>query len=169
MRFRPHSLGCRAVAATPAVRVLEKAKVAHTLHPYDPDHPSEQGYGEAAVAALGSDPRQVFKTLVARVDGELTVAIVPVAGTLDLKALAAAAGGRKAVMADPADAERTTGYVRGGISPLGQRKQLPTVVDESALGFATVMVSAGKRGLQVELPPADLIRLTRAKTAPIGR
>jgi Cys-tRNA(Pro)/Cys-tRNA(Cys) deacylase len=157
------------VAATPAVRVLEKAKVAHTLHPYDPDHPSEQGYGEAAVAALGSDPRQVFKTLVARVDGVLTVAIVPVAGTLDLKALAAAAGGRKAVMADPVDAERTTGYVRGGISPLGQRKQLPTVVDESALEFATVMVSAGKRGLQVELSPADLIRLTRAKTAPIGR
>jgi Cys-tRNA(Pro)/Cys-tRNA(Cys) deacylase len=169
MRFRAQSLGCRAVAATPAVRVLEKAKVAHTLHPYDPDHPSEQGYGEAAVAALGSDPRQVFKTLVARVDGELTVAIVPVAGTLDLKALAAAAGGRKAVMADPADAERTTGYVRGGISPLGQRKQLPTVVDQSALEFATVMVSAGKRGLQVELPPADLVRLTRAKTAPIGR
>ena len=157
------------MAATPAVRVLEKAKVAHTLHPYDPDHPSEQGYGEAAVAALGSDPRQVFKTLVARVDGELTVAIVPVAGTLDLKALATAAGGRKAVMADPADAERTTGYVRGGISPLGQRKQLPTVVDESALQFATIMVSAGKRGLQVELPPADLVRLTRAKTAPIGR
>ncbi len=157
------------MAATPAVRVLEKAKVAHTLHPYDPDHPAEKGYGEAAVAALGSDPRQVFKTLVARVDGELTVAIVPVAGTLDLKALAAAAGGRKAVMADPADAERTTGYVRGGISPLGQRKQLPTVVDESALQFATVMVSAGKRGLQVELPPGDLVRLTRARTAAIGR
>ncbi len=157
------------MAATPAVRVLEKAKVAHTLHPYDPDHPAEKGYGEAAVAALGSDPRQVFKTLVARVDGELTVAIVPVAGTLDLKAVEAAAGGRKAVMADPADAERTTGYVRGGISPLGQRKQLPTVVDESALQFATVMVSAGKRGLQVELPPGDLVRLTRARTAAIGR
>ena len=157
------------MAATPAVRVLEKAKVAHTLHPYDPDHPVEQGYGEAAVAALGSDPRQVFKTLVARVDGELTVAVVPVAGTLDLKALAAATGGRKAVMADPADAERTTGYVRGGISPLGQRKALPTVVDESALEFATIMVSAGKRGLQVELPPTELVRLTRARTAPIGR
>jgi Cys-tRNA(Pro)/Cys-tRNA(Cys) deacylase len=157
------------VAATPAVRVLEKAKVPHALHPYDPDHPSDQGYGEAAVTALGSDPRQVFKTLVARVDGNLTVAVVPVAGTLDLKALATAAGGRKAVMAEPADAERTTGYVRGGISPLGQRKQLPTVVDESALEFATVMVSAGKRGLQVELPPADLVRLTRARTAPIGR
>jgi Cys-tRNA(Pro)/Cys-tRNA(Cys) deacylase len=158
-----------AVAATPAVRVLEKAKIPHTLHPYDPEHPSDQGYGEAAVAALGSDPRQVFKTLVARVDGELTVAIVPVAGILDLKALAAAVGGRKALMADPADAERATGYVRGGISPLGQRKALPTVVDESALEFATIMVSAGKRGLQVELPPAELVRLTRARTAPIGR
>jgi Cys-tRNA(Pro)/Cys-tRNA(Cys) deacylase len=157
------------VAATPAVRALERAKVAHTLHPYDTEHPSDQGHGEAAVAALGADPRQVFKTLVARVDGVLTVAVVPVAGTLDLKALAAAAGGRKATMADPADAERTTGYVLGGISPLGQRKALPTVVDESALGFATVMVSAGRRGLQVELAPADLVRLTRARTAAIGR
>lgn len=157
------------MAATPAVRALEKAKVAHTLHPYDPEHPADQGYGEAAVAALGSDPRQVFKTLVTRVDGVLTVAVVPVAGTLDLKALATAAGGRKAVMADPSDAERTTGYVRGGISPIGQRRQLPTVVDDSALQFATVLVSAGRRGLQVELAPADLVRLTRARTAPIGR
>ena len=157
------------MAATPAVRVLEKARVAHTLHPYDPEHAADQGYGEAAVAALGSDPRQVFKTLVASVDGKLTVAVVPVAGTLDLKALATATGGRKAVMADPADAERATGYVRGGISPLGQKKLLPTVVDDSALQFATVMVSAGKRGLQVELAPADLVTLTRARTAPIGR
>ncbi len=157
------------MAATPAVRVLEKAGVAFSLHSYDPEHPSDQGYGEAAVAALGSDPRQVFKTLVARVDGTLTVALVPVAGTLDLKALAAAAGGRRAVMAEPADAERATGYVRGGISPLGQRRGLPTIVDESALGFATVLVSAGRRGLQVELPPADLVRLTRARTAAIGR
>jgi Cys-tRNA(Pro)/Cys-tRNA(Cys) deacylase len=151
------------------VQVLEKAKVPHTLHPYDPDHPAGQGHGEAAVAALGADPRQVFKTLVARVDGALTVAVVPVAGTLDLKALAAAVGGRKAVMADPADAERSSGYVVGGISPLGQRRPLPTVVDDSALGFETVMVSAGRRGLQVELPPAELVRLTRARTAPIGR
>ena len=158
-----------AVAATPAVRALERARVVHTLHPYDPEHPSDQGHGEAAVAALGADPRQVFKTLVARVDGVLTVAVVPVAGTLDLKALAAATGGRKAVMADPADAERTTGYVLGGISPLGQKRALPTVVDDSALDFPTVMVSAGKRGLQVELPPAELVRLTRARTAPIGR
>ena len=157
------------MAATRAVQVLEKARAAHTLHPYDPEHPSDQGHGEAAVAALGADPRQVFKTLVTRVDGVLTVAVVPVSGTLDLKALATAAGGRKAAMADPADAERTTGYVLGGISPLGQRRALPTVVDDSALGFATVMVSAGRRGLQVELAPADLVRLTRARTAPIGR
>ncbi|MGK5113109.1 Cys-tRNA(Pro) deacylase [Geodermatophilus sp. CPCC 205506] len=157
------------MAATPAVRALEKARVRHTLHPYDPEHPSDQGHGEAAVAALGADARQVFKTLVTRVDGALTVAVVPVSGSLDLKALAAAAGGRRAAMAEPADAERTTGYVLGGISPLGQRKALPTVVDESALGFDTVLVSAGRRGLQVELAPADLVRLTRARTAPIGR
>jgi Cys-tRNA(Pro)/Cys-tRNA(Cys) deacylase len=157
------------VAATPAVRVLEKARVVHTLRPYDAEHPADQGHGEAAVAALGADPRQVFKTLVARVDGTLTVAVVPVAGPLDLNPFTAAACRRKAVMAEPADAERATGYVLGGISPLGQKKALPTVVDESALGFVTVMVSAGRRGLQVELPPADLVRLTRARTASIGR
>jgi Cys-tRNA(Pro)/Cys-tRNA(Cys) deacylase len=157
------------VAATRAVQVLERAGVPHRLHPYDPDHPAEQGYGEAAAAALGVAPERLFKTLVTRVDGALTVAVVPVSGALDLKALAAAAGGRKAAMAEPADAERTTGYVRGGISPLGQRKALPTVVDDSALGFDTVLVSAGRRGLQVELPPAELVRLTRARTAPIGR
>jgi Cys-tRNA(Pro)/Cys-tRNA(Cys) deacylase len=157
------------VAATPAVRVLERAGVAHALHTYDPEHPAGHGHGEAAVAALGADPRQVFKTLVTRVDGALTVAVVPVSGMLDLKALAAAADGRKAAMADPADAERTTGYVRGGISPLGQRKALPTVVDSSALSFATVLVSAGRRGIQVELPPAELVRLTRARTAAICR
>jgi Cys-tRNA(Pro)/Cys-tRNA(Cys) deacylase len=163
------SLRWDVVAATPAVNVLVRAKVPHTLHPYDPEHPSDQRHGDAAVAALGADPRQVFKTLVARVDGALTVALVPVSGTLDLKALAAAVGGRKAVMAEPADAERTTGYVLGGISPLGQRKALPTVVDASAMDFGTVMVSAGRRGLQVELAPADLVRLTKAGTAPIGR
>src|SRR3954452_10894026 len=113
--------------------MLEKGKVAHTLHPYDPDHPDAHGYGEEAVGALGADPRQVFKTLLTRVDGALTVAVVPVSGSLDLKALAAAAGGRKAAMAAPADSERTTGYVLGGISPLGQKKALPTVVDETAM------------------------------------
>jgi Cys-tRNA(Pro)/Cys-tRNA(Cys) deacylase len=168
------------VAATPAVRALERAGVPFTLHEYEPasgpgghghghGHGHSHSYGDVAVAALGADPAQVFKTLVARVDGALTVAVVPVSGQLDLKALAAAAGGRKAAMADPADAERTTGYVRGGISPLGQRKALPTVLDESALGFGTVLVSGGRRGLQVELPPAELVRLTRARTAAIAR
>ena len=159
------------MAATPAVRTLDQARATYSLHEYDPapDTGEGHGWGEVAVAALGADPARVLKTLVTRVDGALTVAVVPVAGTLDLKALAAASGGRKAAMAEPADAERATGYVLGGISPLGQKKSLPTVVDESALGFATVLVSAGRRGLQVELPPADLVRLTRARTAPIGR
>ena len=157
------------MAATPAVRTLVQEEVAHTLHTYDAGHPADTGYGEAAVAALGVDARQLFKTLVTVVDGALTVAVVPVATTLDLKALAAAVGGRKAAMADPADAERATGYVRGGISPLGQKKALPTVVDSTALEFPTVLVSAGRRGLQVELPPGELVRLTRARTAPIGR
>ncbi len=156
------------MAATPAVRALERARVAHTLHTYDPEHAEGHGYGEAAVAALGQDPRQVFKTLVARVDGALTVAVVPVAGSLDLKALAAATGGRKATMADPADAERTTGYVRGGISPLGQRKRLPLVLDSSAEAHETIYVSAGRRGLEVELAPADLLRLTGGTTAPVA-
>ncbi|WP_222194015.1 Cys-tRNA(Pro) deacylase [Modestobacter italicus] len=158
------------MAATPAVRALEKAQVTWTLHEYDPsDGADGHGWGEAAVAALGADPARVFKTLVTRVDGALTVAVVPVSGHLDLKALAAAAGGRKASMAEPVDAERATGYVRGGISPLGQRKALPTVVDESALDLPTVLVSAGRRGLQVELAPADLVRLTRARTAAVAR
>ncbi|MGY1857808.1 Cys-tRNA(Pro) deacylase [Modestobacter sp. SYSU DS0290] len=158
------------MAATPAVRALERAEAAFALHQYEPaDGAAGHGHGEVAVAALGADPARVLKTLVTRVDGALTVAVVPVSGHLDLKALAAAAGGRKAAMADPVDAERATGYVRGGISPLGQRKALPTVVDDSALGFATVLVSAGRRGLQVELAPADLVRLTRARTAPIAR
>lgn len=157
------------MAATPAMRVLERAEVAHTLHHYDAGPADDAGYGMAAAAALGADPRRVFKSLVVRVDGALVVAVVPVAGSLDLKALAAAAGGRKAAMAEPKDAERSSGYVRGGISPLGQRTPLPTVVDESALEFATVLVSAGRRGLQVELAPTDLIALTRASTASIGR
>jgi len=158
------------MAATPAVRVLEQAGVAFELRAYDADdHEDGVGYGEAAVTALGQDPATVFKTLLARVDGDLVVAVVPVSGQLDLKALAAAVGGRRAAMADPADAERSSGYVRGGISPLGQRRALPTVVDDSALGLPTVCVSGGRRGLQVELAPADLVALTRARTAPIGR
>jgi Cys-tRNA(Pro)/Cys-tRNA(Cys) deacylase len=154
---------------TPATVALEKAGLPFTVHAYTHDPASELSYGDEAAAALGTAREQVFKTLVAEVDGALTVAVVPVAGSLDLKALAAAAGGKRAVMADPADAERTTGYVRGGISPLGQRKRLPTVVDASALGFATVFVSAGKRGLELELSPHDLVALTAATTAGVAR
>jgi Cys-tRNA(Pro)/Cys-tRNA(Cys) deacylase len=122
-----------------------------------------------AAQALGLDPAQVFKTLLADVDGALTVAVVPVDRSLDLKALAAAVGGKRAVMAEPAAAERATGYVVGGISPLGQRRRLPTVVDVSALEWATVLVSAGRRGLDVELSPGDLVRMTSAVTAPVSR
>ncbi|MFF5568589.1 Cys-tRNA(Pro) deacylase [Streptomyces sp. NPDC012623] len=153
---------------TPATVALTAAGTAYTLHTYEHD-PASPSYGEEAARALGVAPERVFKTLVADVDGELTVAVVPVAGSLDLKALAAAVGGRRAAMADPAAAERTTGYVRGGISPLGQRKRLRTVVDASAGGHATVCVSAGRRGLEVELSPADLASLTGATLAPIGR
>ncbi|MFJ4808348.1 Cys-tRNA(Pro) deacylase [Streptomyces longwoodensis] len=155
-------------SGTPATVALTAAGVDFTVHAYDhdPNHPS---YGEEAAEAMGVSPERVFKTLVADVDGALTVAVVPVAGQLDLKALAAAVGGKKAAMADPALAERTTGYVRGGISPLGQRKKLPTVLDASAGGHATICVSAGRRGLEVELSPADLATLTGATLAPIGR
>lgn len=141
----------RSGGGTPATVALEKAAVPFTVHAYEHDPASELSYGAEAAAALGTAAERVFKTLVAEVDTVLTVAVVPVSATLDLKALASAAGGKRAAMADPAAAERTTGYVRGGISPLGQRKALPTVVDASALGFETVYVSAGKRGLEVEL------------------
>ncbi|MER8070820.1 Cys-tRNA(Pro) deacylase [Streptomyces sp. NPDC094034] len=153
---------------TPATVALTAAGTPYTLHAYEHD-PASPSYGEEATEALGVSPDRVFKTLVADVDGELTVAVVPVAGSLDLKALAAAVGGKRASMADPVTAERTTGYVRGGISPLGQRKRLRTVVDASAEAHATICVSAGRRGLEVELSPADLASLTSAVLAPIGR
>ncbi|TYK47825.1 Cys-tRNA(Pro) deacylase [Actinomadura decatromicini] len=153
---------------TPATVAAAKAKIEFTLHPYEVD-PDAESYGEAAAEALGISPDRIFKTLLAEVDGRLTVGVVPVSATLDLKALAAAAGGKKARMAEPKDAERATGYVVGGISPLGQRRRLPTVVDESASGLATVYVSAGRRGLQIELVPADLVRLTGAAVAAIAR
>lgn len=153
---------------TPATALLTKQKVKHTLHTYDvsPDSPN---YGALVADAIGADPARVFKTLVTEVDGALTVAVVPVTGEIDLKALAAAAGGKKAAMADRDLAEKTTGYVRGGISPLGQRKRLPTVIDQSALDDDLIYVSAGKRGLQLRLAPADLVRLTSATLAPIAR
>lgn len=153
---------------TPATVVLEKAKAEFTLHPYEHD-PSAQAYGEEAADALGVPYERIFKTLVAETESGLAVAVVPVAGRLDLKALAAALGGKRAAMADAAKVERVTGYVVGGISPLGQRKRLPTVVDDSALNFETIYFSAGKRGLQIETAPATLIELTGAVTAPIGK
>ncbi|MEU1474893.1 Cys-tRNA(Pro) deacylase [Streptomyces sp. NPDC001668] len=153
---------------TPATVALTTAGVPFTVHAYDHD-PSHPSYGEEAAEAMGVSPDRVFKTLVADVDGALTVAVVPVAGSLDLKALATAVGGKRAAMADPALAERTTGYVRGGISPLGQRKRLPTVLDASASAHDTICVSAGRRGLEVELAPKDLAGLTNAVLAPIGR
>ena len=152
---------------TPATVLLTRQRVAHQLHPYqvDPDTPN---YGAAVAQTLDIDPGRVFKTLVTEVDGSLTVAVVPVTGDVDLEALAAAAGGKRAAMAERDVAERTTGYVRGGISPLGQRKRLPTVIDASATTFETIYVSAGRRGLQVELDPADLVRLTAAVVAGIA-
>lgn len=152
---------------TPATALLTRRKIAHSTHPYDvsPDAPN---YGALVAEALGVPPARVFKSLVTEVDGGLTVAVVPVTGELDLKALAAAVGGKRAAMADRTVAERATGYVRGGISPLGQRKRLPTVVDASALEHPTVYVSAGRRGLQLQLAPTDLVALTGAVTAPIA-
>jgi ybaK/ebsC protein len=153
---------------TPATVALTAAGAAFTVRSYEHD-PAAPSYGDEAAEALGVSPDRVFKTLVADVDGELTVAVVPVAGSLDLKALASAVGGKRAAMADPAAAERTTGYVRGGISPLGQRKRLRTVLDESAATHATICVSAGRRGLEVELSATVLATLTNATLAPIAR
>jgi len=153
--------------ATPATALLVKEKVAHRLHPYrvDADTPN---YGAAVADTLGIAQERVFKTLVTEVDGALAVAVVPVAGDLDLKGLAAALRGKRAAMANREVAERATGFVRGGISPLGQRKALPTVIDESASSFPTIYISAGRRGLQVELDPADLVRLRGTTLARIA-
>jgi Cys-tRNA(Pro)/Cys-tRNA(Cys) deacylase len=153
---------------TPATRLLAQRKVPHTVHAYQHD-PRAGSYGLEAADALGIPPERVFKTLVASVDGGLAVGIVPVAGSLDLKSLAAAVGGKRATLADPAAAERSTGYVLGGISPLGQRKHLRTVLDASAADHPTVFVSAGRRGLEIELTPTDLAHLTAAILAPIAR
>jgi Cys-tRNA(Pro)/Cys-tRNA(Cys) deacylase len=160
--------GRKASGGTPATVALTRAGVAFTEHRYRHD-PAAASYGVEAAAQLGLPPDQVFKTLLTRVDGRLVVAVVPVSGQLDLKAVAAAVDGRRATMADPADAERATGYVVGGISPVGQRRALPTVVDDTALGFGTVYVSGGRRGLDLGLAPADLVRVTGAVVAAIGR
>lgn len=156
------------VGGTPATTALAAAGVSFTVHDYDHD-PRSESYGEEAAAAMGISPARVFKTLLAEVDGTLTVAVVPVSGQLDLKALARAVGGRKAAMTDPKAAERSTGYVVGGISPIGQKRAHPTVVDATVHDHPSVYVSAGRRGLEIELSPADLVRLTDAVTALIGR
>lgn len=147
---------------TPAVVAAERAGIPFTLHEYDHD-PAAASYGEEAAEKTGVDPARVFKTLVVVQDGALSVAIVPVATQLDLRAL-----GKRAALADRAAAERATGYVLGGISPLGQRKRLPTLLDESALAFDTIYVSAGRRGLELELAPDDLVALTAARVAAVA-
>jgi Cys-tRNA(Pro)/Cys-tRNA(Cys) deacylase len=152
---------------TAATIALERAGISFAVHEYAPD-PRHESYGLEASQALGVAPERVFKTLIAEVDGALVAGVVPVEGQLDLKALAAAAGGKRAAMAAVGAAERATGYVAGGISPVGQRKRLPVFLDASALGFPTVFCSAGRRGLEIELAPGDLVRAANATVARIG-
>ncbi len=153
---------------TPATVALDRAGMRFTLHSYDHD-PRAESYGLEAAEALGVDPSRVFKTLLVTLDGTPVVGIVAVSGQLDLKALARALGGSKAAMANPADAERLTGYVTGGISPVGQKRRLRTVLDASALDHDTVYVSAGRRGLEVEVDPADLVTITEAIVDRVSR
>jgi Cys-tRNA(Pro)/Cys-tRNA(Cys) deacylase len=161
--------------ATPAIDIVRRAGVVHTIHEYElperhgREREARPSYGLDAAAALGVEPGRMFKTLVANVDDRLVLAVVPVDRELDLKRLAAAVGGRRAVIADPAAAERATGTVVGGISPVGSRRPLAVVVDVSILDHATVFVSAGRRGLQLELAPADLVRLSKAQTTRVAR
>lgn len=153
---------------TPATVALTKAGLPFTTHAYEHD-PAAKSYGLEAAEALGLAPEQVFKTLLVEVDGKLAVGVVPVDRQLDLKAVAAALNGKKAVMADPAAAERTTGYVVGGISPIGQKRRLPTVIDATATEHDQVYVSGGRRGLDLGLSPTDLITITTADIAHIAR
>jgi len=154
---------------TPALDLLKKVRAEHRIHSYEHD-PKAASYGLEAAEKLGLEPARVFKTLLAATEkGELLVAVVPVVGSLDLKALAHAAGAKKTEMADPAAAQRATGYLLGGISPLGQKKRLRTFIDQSAVPFATIYVSAGRRGLEVELAAAVLAEHTHATFAEIGR
>jgi Cys-tRNA(Pro)/Cys-tRNA(Cys) deacylase len=158
----------RAGGGTPATVALTRAGISYEVRLYEHD-PRAESYGLEAAEALGADPARVFKTLLAALDGSLVVGIVPVSGQLDLKALARALGGSKAVMADVAAAERATGYVAGGISPIGQKRPHRTVLDASALEHDTILVSGGRRGFDVELAPHDLVAITGAVTATIGR
>jgi Cys-tRNA(Pro)/Cys-tRNA(Cys) deacylase len=153
---------------TAATALLTRQGIPYTVHSYSHD-PRHGSYGTEAAEALGVEPERVLKTLVADVDGELAVGVVPVASQLDLKALAAALGGRRAALADAPAAERATGYVVGGISPLGHRRRLRVVIDSAALAFPAVFCSGGRRGLEIELAPADLVRAAEAAVAPIAR
>ena len=157
-----------AVPSTPATVALSAAGIPFSEHAYDHD-PANRNFGEEAATVLGLDPEQVFKTLMVDVDGSLAVAVVPVTGKLDLGALASALVGKRATMADPTVAERKTGYLVGGISPIGQKTKLPTVIDETVELFDTVFVSGGRRGFDIELAPADLIAITHATVAAIAR
>ena len=148
---------------TPAVEAVRRAGIEFQLHEYDGVDVADGDYAVAVARALGREPSQLFKTLVASVSDSLRVFIVPADRQLDLRA-----AGKRAKLADRALAERTTGYVVGGISPLGQRKRLPTTVDESALAWQTILISAGRRGLQIELRPEDLVELTEATVAVIA-
>lgn len=162
-------------AGTPAIELVRRAGIGHRLHAYEPAErhgrarDARPTYGLEAADALGVEPGRIYKTLVASVDGRLVLAVVPVAGELDLKRLAGAVQGRHATLADPAAAERATGYVIGGISPLGSRRPLPVVIDAGAMAHATILVSAGRRGVQLELAPADFVRLAAATPAHITR
>ena len=158
----------RPAAGTPALLSLQSAGIPFTIHAFDAGSLAE-GYGMQAARELDLDPSSVFKTLLADVDGAATVAIVPVDGTLDLKLLAVACAARRAVMLDAAVAQRLTGYVVGGISPIGQKRPLPTVLDQSALSHPQVYVSGGRRGLDIGIAPVDLVAITRATVAPIAR
>ncbi|HYO43299.1 MAG TPA: Cys-tRNA(Pro) deacylase [Candidatus Limnocylindrales bacterium] len=159
---------------TRAIDAARRAGISYTVHEYAHDARSSlreggRGYALEAVSALGIDARRVFKTIVVSVDGRLGVAVVPADSEVDLKAVADALGGRKASIAPPAEAEKATGYVLGGISPLGTRRALPTVVDASAAAWPTIHVSAGKRGLEIELAASDLVALVRGSMAPVAR
>ena len=168
MRERGGAGGGPLVGSTPATVALAAAGIRYRAHEYAHD-PATTSFGLEAAEVLGVDPGQVFKTLMADVDGRLVVGIVPVSGKLDLKALAAAVGGKKAEMADPRLAEKRTGYIVGGISPIGQKNAHGTVLDETAELYDTVFVSGGRRGFDIELAPADLVRVTAAVIAAIGR